>query len=154
MSEMPPDPSAASRGAAAPEQEPAVEGIRELASRVFGMARDGDAASLAQYVDAGVPVNLTNEDGNTLVMLAAYHGHTEAVVALIARGAEVNRLNDRGQSPVAGAVFKGEDAVVRALVDGGADPHAGHPTAADTARMFGRKDLLEVLEPRRGPDEG
>jgi hypothetical protein len=80
-------------------------------------------------------------------MLAAYHGHAEVVRALVARGADVNRLNDRGQSPVAGAVFKGEDDVVRALVDGGADPVAGHPTAVDTARMFGREDLLTVLSP-------
>jgi ankyrin repeat protein len=121
--------------------------VSELATRVFDMARDGDAASLAAYVDAGVPVNLTNDSGDTLVMLAAYHGHAEAVTALTARGAEVNRLNDRGQSPLAGAVFKGEDAVVHALVAAGADPRAGHPTAVDTATMFGRDDLLSVLEP-------
>ena len=123
------------------------DAVRELAGRVFDLARAGDAASLAQYVDAGVPVNLTNEKGDTLLMLAAYHGHADAVAALITRGADVDRLNDRGQAPVAGAVFKGEDAVVRALVDGGADPLAGHPTAVDTARMFGREDLLAVLEP-------
>ncbi|HEY2195372.1 MAG TPA: ankyrin repeat domain-containing protein [Actinomycetospora sp.] len=121
--------------------------VAELAGRLFDMARDGDAASLAAYVDAGVPVNLTNDAGDTLVMLAAYHGHADAVRALVERGADVNRLNDRGQSPVAGAVFKGEDDVVRALVDGGADPRAGHPTAVDTARMFGREDLLSVLDP-------
>jgi ankyrin repeat protein len=70
------------------------------------------------------------------------------VTALVERGADVNRLNDRGQSPLAGAVFKGEDDVVHALVAGGADPRGGHPTAVDTAAMFGRADLLEVLEPR------
>jgi uncharacterized protein len=121
--------------------------VAELAGRVFDLARDGDAATLAAYVDAGVPVNLTNDAGDTLVMLAAYHGHADAVRALVARGADVNRCNDRGQAPVAGAVFKGEDDVVRALVDAGADPLAGHPTAVDTARMFGREDLLAVLSP-------
>jgi uncharacterized protein len=123
------------------------DGVRELATRVFGMARDGDAASLAAYVDAGVPVDLTNANGDTLVMLAAYHGHAEAVAVLVARGADVDRLNDRGQSPIAGAVFKGEEAVVRALVAAGADVRGGHPTAVDTARMFGREDLLEILDP-------
>jgi uncharacterized protein len=121
--------------------------VTVLAGRLFEMARNGDAANLAAYVDAGVPVNLTNDAGDTLVMLAAYHGHADAVRVLVARDADVNRLNDRGQSPVAGAVFKGEDDVVRALVDGGADPLAGHPTAVDTARMFGREDLLTVLTP-------
>jgi len=131
-------------------EEPPAD-VRELATRVFDMARDGDAASLAAYLDAGVPVDLTNEKGDTLVMLAAYHGHADAVAVLAARGADVDRLNDRGQAPVAGAVFKGEDAVVRVLVEAGADPLAGHPTAVDTARMFGREDLLALLTalPRR-----
>src|SRR3954468_18031004 len=144
---MPHDPSAPAPGAAAPGQEPVEDGVRELATRVFGMARAGDAASLASYLDAGVPVNLTNEKGDTLVMLAAYHGHADAVRVLIERGADVDRLNDRGQSPIAGAVFKGEEAVVRALVEAGADPRAGHPTAVDAAVMFARDDLLAILEP-------
>ena len=128
-----------------PGEEPADAGVSELATRVFTMAREGDAASLAAYVDAGVPVNLTNEKGDTLLMLAAYHGHPGAVAALVERGADVDRLNDRGQSPLAGAVFKGEDDVVRTLAGAGADPRAGHPTAVDTARMFGRDDLLPLL---------
>jgi ankyrin repeat protein len=124
------------------------DGVVDLATRLFAMARDGDAASLAAYIDAGVPVDLANDNGDTLLMLAAYHGHPATVTALVERGAEVNRLNDRGQVPLAGAVFRGEDDVVRALVAAGADPGAGHPTAVDTARMFGRDDLLEVLEAR------
>lgn len=120
--------------------------LQALAGRVFDTARAGDAASLATYVDAGVPVNLTNENGDTLVMLAAYHGHPEAVQALIDRGVDVDRLNDKGQSPLAGALFKGEDAVVRALVAAGANAMIGQPTAVDAARMFGRDDLLGLLE--------
>ncbi|MCE4266275.1 ankyrin repeat domain-containing protein [Rhodococcus sp. ACPA4] len=118
----------------------------ELAGRLFDMARTGDAASLASYIDAGIPVDLTNSSGDTLVMLAAYHGHVDAVVALIERGADVNRANDKNQTPLAGAVFKGEDAVVKALVSGGADPRGGHPSAIDAARMFGREDYLSLLE--------
>ena len=146
MSTMPPDPTAPRPGAATPGQEPIDPGVVELAGRVFALAREGDAASLASYLDAGVPVNLTNEKGDTLVMLAAYHGHAGAVAVLVERGADVNRLNDRGQSPLAGAVFKGEESVVRVLVAGGADPRGGHPTAIDSALMFERPDLLAVLE--------
>ena len=43
----------------------------ELATRLFGMARDGETEQLAAYLDAGVPVNLANDNGDTLVMLAA-----------------------------------------------------------------------------------
>ncbi|MFD4588577.1 ankyrin repeat domain-containing protein [Streptomyces sp. NPDC058423] len=122
--------------------------VVELASKVFDMARRGDTEALAAYVDAGVPANLTNDKGDSLVMLAAYHGHAGAVTALLARGADADRVNDRGQTPLAGAVFKGEDEVVRALLDGGADPEAGTPSAVDTARMFGKADLLELFGAR------
>ncbi|MGW2017184.1 ankyrin repeat domain-containing protein [Streptomyces sp. NPDC001927] len=122
--------------------------VIELASKVFELARTGDAEALAAYVDAGVPANLTNDRGDSLVMLAAYHGHADAVAALLARGAEPDRANDRGQTPLAGAVFKGEDAVVRALLAGGANPEAGTPSAVDTARMFGKAELLELFGTR------
>ncbi|GAA2265491.1 ankyrin repeat domain-containing protein [Streptomyces amakusaensis] len=119
--------------------------VIELATKVFDLARQGETEALVAYVDAGVPADLTNDRGDTLVMLAAYHGHAAAVEALLARGADPDRHNDRGQTPLAGAVFKGEDAVVRALLAGGADPQAGTPSAADTARMFGKTELLELF---------
>lgn len=119
--------------------------ITELAERVFDMARSGNTATLAAYLDAGVPVNLTNSAGDTLLMLAAYHGHPTTVQALTRRGADADRPNDRGQTPLAGAVFKGEDEVVRLLVEAGANPFAGRPNAVDTARMFERTGYLEMF---------
>ncbi|MFI6340391.1 ankyrin repeat domain-containing protein [Streptomyces sp. NPDC050535] len=119
--------------------------VVELATRIFDLARRGETEALVAYVDAGVPANLTNDRGDSLVMLTAYHGHADAVRALLERGAEADRINDRGQTPLAGAVFKGEEAVIRALLDAGADPAAGTPSAVDTARMFGRAELLELF---------
>ncbi|MET8289609.1 ankyrin repeat domain-containing protein [Streptomyces sp. NPDC048448] len=119
--------------------------VVELATKIFDLARRGETEALVAYVDAGVPANLTNDRGDSLLMLAAYHGHAGAVRALLERGAEADRINDRGQTPLAGAVFKGEEAVIRALLDSGADPAAGTPSAVDTARMFGRTELLELF---------
>jgi uncharacterized protein len=116
--------------------------LLEFAGRIFDLARQGRTAELSGYVDEGIPVNLTNDKGDSLLMLAAYHGHAELVRALLERGADANQANDRGQTPLAGALFKGEDEVVRALVAAGADPRAGSPSAAETARMVGRDDLL------------
>ena len=120
----------------------------EFAAKVFNLAREGGTADLSAYVDAGVPVNLCNDKGDTLVMLAAYHGHAQTVAALLERGADPDRANDRGQTPLAGAVFKGERAVIDALLGGGADPAAGTPSAVDTARMFGQQDLVALFEGR------
>jgi uncharacterized protein len=128
---------------ALPEDEAA---LQDFATKMFNLARAGDAVALAAYVDAGVPANLTNDRGDTLVMLAAYHGHAPAVRVLLERGADAGRPNDRGQTPLAGAVFKGEPEVVRTLLDGGADPGAGHPSAIDTARMFGNDEFERWFE--------
>ncbi|WP_130799942.1 ankyrin repeat domain-containing protein [Streptomyces otsuchiensis] len=119
--------------------------VLQLAAKIFELARHGDTDTVAAYVDSGVPPNLSNDKGDTLVMLAAYHGHAATVRALLQRGADPGRANDRGQTPLAGAVFKGEDEVVRALLTGGADPAAGQPSAVDTARMFGKTELLELF---------
>jgi ankyrin repeat protein len=110
----------------------------EAAHQMFDLARHGEAALLMAHVDAGVPADLTDAEGNTLLMLGAYHGHAAVVAGLAERGADVNRLNDRGQSPLAGAVFKGEDEVVATLLGLGADRDTGTPSARQTADMFGR----------------
>jgi ankyrin repeat protein len=119
--------------------------VVEFATKLFGLARAGDTEPLIAYVDAGVSANLSNHKGDSLVMLAAYHGYAGTVRALLERGADPDRANDHGQTPLAGAVFKGETDVVKALLAGGADPNAGHPSAVATARMFERDDLLELM---------
>ncbi len=120
--------------------------VVELAHQMFDLAREGHAERLAAYVDAGVPVDLTDAAGNTLLMLAAYHGHATTVESLAERGADVDRLNDRGQSPLAGAVFKGEDEVVSSLRRLGADTEAGSPSARETAAFFGRDHAFPPVE--------
>ena len=117
----------------------------ELAERMFDAARTGDVQTLRTFVDAGLPATLTNAAGDSLLMLAAYHGHAELTAFLIERGADVNTLNDRGQSPLAGAVFKGYPDVLRLLVAAGADPDSGNPSARATAQYFQRPELLELL---------
>jgi ankyrin repeat protein len=119
--------------------------VLDLASRLFDWARSGDVAMLAAYIDAGVPVNLTNTNGDTLVMLAAYYGHELAVGALIARGADVDRHNNRGQTPLAGAVFKNDTTIIELLLSADADPLAGSPSPLETARFFEREELTRRL---------
>jgi ankyrin repeat protein len=117
----------------------------ELAERLFDAARSGNSELLRTYIDAGVPVTLTNSAGDSLLMLAAYHGHAGTTALLLELGADASTLNDRGQSPLAGAVFKGYTDVVRVLVEAGADPDAGNPSARAAAAYFQRTELLEIL---------
>ncbi|KAK3314074.1 ankyrin repeat-containing domain protein [Apodospora peruviana] len=107
-----------------------------LAGRIFDAARQGNIDMLRQALSARLPANMTNEKGDTLLMLAAYHGHADLVKLLIEHGADPNRVNDRGQSPLAGAVFKKEDAVIDTLLQGSADPEHGTPSAFNCISMF------------------
>jgi uncharacterized protein len=119
-----------------------------FAHRMFDLARSGVTDELAQHVDAGLPVNLTNDKGDTLLILAAYHAHPETVAALLARGADHSRANDRGQTALAAAVFRRNTATVRALLDAGADPRHGGPSALETAAFFDLPDMLALLAER------
>src|SRR5258705_6581238 len=116
---------------------------------MFEFARSGATEELAANIDAGLPVNLTNDKGDSLLMLAAYHNHPDTVRALLARGADVDRANDRGQTALAAAVFRQSSESVDALLSAGADPAAGGPSALDMARFFHLPEMLARLE--RGP---
>ncbi|MET8911971.1 ankyrin repeat domain-containing protein [Micromonospora sp. NPDC004551] len=119
-----------------------------FAHRMFDLARAGTTDELAANVDAGLPVNLTNAKGDTLLILAAYHAHPETVGALLARGADPARTNDRGQTALAAAVFRRDTEAVRALLDAGADPAHGDPSAVETARFFDLPEMLALLGDR------
>ncbi|MFF4903040.1 ankyrin repeat domain-containing protein [Streptomyces sp. NPDC001068] len=125
-----------SGGTLTPEQ------TRRVMVFAMDLARDGDTDELVDFVNHGLPVDASDGAGNTLVMLAAYHGHSDTVRALIRLGADPDRRNARNQTPIAGALFKGADDVVAVLVEAGADLDAGTPTARDTASLFGRTHLL------------
>ena len=120
-------------------------GTLDFAHKVFELAREGETEQLMEYVDAGLPVNLTNDKGDTLLILAAYHDHPETVAALLQRGADTKRLNNRGQSALAAAVFRRSERGVLALLAAGADPAAGNPSARDMATFFELPEMEQLL---------
>ena len=111
----------------------------------FDRARSGDVTRLGELLTMGVPVNLTNGRGDTLLMLATYHGHAAAVELLLGLGADTARVNDAGQTPVAAAVFRQRDDLVRMLVGAGADPGHGPKNAWVIAEYFGLEEMTALL---------
>jgi hypothetical protein len=121
------------------------EQILEFAHQMFELARAGGTEELAANVDAGLPVDLTNDKGDTLLILAAYHAHPETVSALLARGADPGRVNDRGQTALGAATFRRTRDSVVALLAAGADPAAGRQSALAVAQFFDLPEMAELL---------
>ncbi|MGX4642618.1 ankyrin repeat domain-containing protein [Massilia sp. SYSU DXS3249] len=116
--------------------------------RVFQYARTGDAGELSTLLGQGLPPNLRNERGDSLLMLACYHGHLPAARALLDAGADPELLNDAGQTPLAAAAFKGDAACASLLLERGALVDAAGPngkTALMIAAMFNRVDIARLL---------
>jgi ankyrin repeat protein len=118
-----------------------------LLQSAFELARDGDLARLSELWDLGVPVNLTNGSGDTLLLLAAYHVHADVVRALLARGADHARVNDKGQTALAAAVFRQDHGIVGELLAAGADPDLGPKSAVTIATFFDLPEMLALLRP-------
>jgi ankyrin repeat protein len=121
-----------------------------FAHRMFDLARSGATGELAGYLRAGLPANLTNDTGDTLLILAAYHDHPDTVAALLAQGADPARVNDRGQTALAAAVFRQSTETVMTLLGAGADPANGSPSAAETAAFFDLPEMAALLETHHG----
>jgi uncharacterized protein len=109
-----------------------------FAKEVFDVARRGDAAMLDALLAKGLPPNLRNDKGDSLVMLASYHGHADAVRVLLEHKADAN----------AGAAFKGFTDVIETLLAHGADVEGASPdgrTALMIAAMFNRVEIVDLL---------
>jgi ankyrin repeat protein len=117
------------------------------------LARKGDTAGLAALLKDGLAVDAQDAKGNTLLMLAAYHGKAETVALLLKACATVDLRNAKGQTPLGGVAFKGYVDIATLLLDAGADPVAdqGGSTPADFATTFGRHDILALLKERSAP---
>ncbi len=120
----------------------------------FDLARSGGTAELTDLIDSGWPANLTNSQGDSLLILAAYHRNAATVAALIERGADLDRVNDRGQTAVSAAVFRRDAVVVRTLLDAGADPELGRQNAPTVAAFFDLPEMTALLAGYRRPSTG
>ncbi len=132
--------------AVAPENDAAYLEFQRLA---FHRARRGETNALAGMLRQGLPVNLRDRRGNTLLMISCYRGHLETARMLLKAGAEVDLRNHGGQTPLGGAAFKGHLKIVELLLWHGADIHAdngGGMTPVMFASAFGRADTVALLE--------
>jgi ankyrin repeat protein len=99
----------------------------EFATQVFDLARSGDTSTLEQLLEHGLAPNLRNAKGDSLLMLASYHGHLDTVRVLLQYKADPDLRNQNGQTPIAGAAFKGNLPMIELLLAHGADIEGASP---------------------------
>lgn len=118
----------------------------EFLNQVLDMARQGKVQMLSSVIDQGIPVDLTDGKGDSLLILASYNSQPEVVKALIERGANLNQLNARGQSALTCAVFKQDEETTKMLLEAGADPRLGPQNALAVTEMFELPHFRELIE--------
>jgi uncharacterized protein len=133
---------------------PAPERIQAL---LFDAARLGRFDIIPALVQAGGGLGVRDPGGYTALILASYHGRTDAMSVLLALGADVDQPDAaRGNTALMGVAFKGYLPIARQLLDAGADPnalnHAGQ-TALMMAALFGHGEIADrLIEAGADPD--
>lgn len=117
----------------------------EFLNSLFDFAREGKTQALSSAIDQGIPVNLTNHNGDTFLILAAYREQAAVVDTLIERQADVNALNSRGQSALTSSIFMQNEEISTALLNAGADPDHGPQSARATITAMGLENMGEFL---------
>lgn len=117
----------------------------EFLNSLFDYARDGKVVALTSAIDQGIPVDLTNHNGDTFLILASYKEQPAVVEALIERHADVNILNNRGQSALTSSIFMQNKEISGKLLAAGADPDLGPQSARATISAMGLDTMGDFL---------
>ncbi|MDB6137096.1 MAG: hypothetical protein JWO94_168 [Verrucomicrobiaceae bacterium] len=121
----------------------------DLLNIIFDHARQGTVEPLRMYFEAGYTPNIANARGDSLLIIATYHGHEELTILLLAQPAiEVDYQNRMGFTSLTGASFKGYCGIMQALIAAGANvnhQNASGQTALMFASLTGRLEAVKLL---------
>ncbi len=111
---------------------------------LFAYCRRGNIEGIKKTVNV---LNLDAKDsrGYSPLMLAAYHGHYEAVELLLGLSADIHARDKNGNSILMAATFKGNPGIVQLLLQHGADPEACN-YKRQTALLFAKTLRMKKIE--------
>ena len=124
----------------------AAEPSAAVVEGVFELARDGRTGPLGEMLDAGVPLDLVNGRGDTLLIVAAYGQQVDTVRELLRRGADTAVVNSMGQTALACAVFRNNEQILLELLTAGADPDLGSHSGIQIADQFALPHMRALIE--------
>ncbi|XP_030650854.1 ankyrin repeat and SAM domain-containing protein 6 isoform X2 [Nomascus leucogenys] len=126
--------------------EPAERGAEPEAGAEPAGAETAGPGAAAAAVGAPVPVDCSDEAGNTALQFAAAGGHEPLVRFLLRRGASVNSRNHYGWSALMQAARFGHVSVAHLLLDHGADVNAQNRLGASVLTVASRGGHLGVVK--------
>ena len=89
-------------------------------------AQQGDADTVAFFLDRGAKIDELNVDGRTALYIASKEGHTSIVELLLNRGARIDATMARGSTALHIATSKGHTAIVELLLNRGVNVKHGY----------------------------
>ena len=121
----------------------------ELLTLVFDHARNGETEAVKMYLDSGYTPNIISPRGDSLLIVAAYHGYPDLVKLVLAQpNVPVDFQNKMGFTALTGASFKGYTDIMQQLIAAGATVNHRN-MSGQTALMFasltGRFDAVKLL---------
>ncbi|WP_320784633.1 ankyrin repeat domain-containing protein [Streptomyces sp. CRN 30] len=120
----------------------------EPSAGLFTAVYESDENAVVGRLRAGADPEATDEDGQSVLYLAALQDEPGIVRLLLAAGARPDRLSAGIDAPLCGAACGGHLEVVRALLAGGAKPdlvEEGGFTALTWAVLGGHAEVVEAL---------
>lgn len=125
-----------------------LSGIAIAQTSPFDAARNGDTLTLKEYLDNGGDPNLTDDRGSSLLILAAYYSHPEALELLAKNGANLNSSDRSGNTALMGACFHNDLNIVTLLTTLGADVNQinlNNANALHFAANFSQEAIVRLL---------
>mmetsp|Transcript_37442 Transcript_37442/g.38124 ORF Transcript_37442/g.38124 Transcript_37442/m.38124 type:complete len:220 (+) Transcript_37442:125-784(+) len=91
---------------------------------IFSYARHGRAEDIERLFDRGVPVNVRDSYGNTILTIASQNGNKRIAKIALRRGADINARNFKGNTPLHYCAHYGYgETLGRYLIEKGADQY-------------------------------
>lgn len=115
-------------------------------SGLLHAAEVGNYAVIDNLARSGANLEVTNDLGETPLIIASNKGHIEVVRYLLKRNAAANAMSKQGQTALHAASAQGHMDILELLIDGAANINASSQTAGTPLNSAAEKEQLIIAD--------